>query len=371
MPPMPSSSHPSVVYLSEHGGMQTFPSQTVLRRYDLTTGSKTTILSFAHLDTAIISIQLSTDGQWLLFIATSFSGGHYNAKLELIRTDGQMLQTLFCDPSGSIGDLQWSPDLRQVAFTGAPFFKLERAIHVLNLKTAQQEQVMFGTYVPYAWLDNTRLYIAQDQGSDPFTSPRNLYLLNISKGENQQPGSLTYIASATELCGSFARSSDGTQLLSSSCTAIRPDGCRGPATQGPSMLSARPPTGGSARTIYSSQTMAIMAFHPVSSQILLLYIENTQGDLSRNGLWKINTDGSGLTRLTTAGGRLCDDLGYPATWPQITSNSQSYALRVTEQGSSNVSLLIGSLKGGMPRTFETQDTREGILSLVGMVMIYR
>src|SRR6266446_2096832 len=88
--------------------------------------------------------------------------------------------------------------------------------------------------------------------------------------------------------------------------------------------------------------------HPVSSQILLLYIENTQGDLRRNGLWKINSDGSGLTRLITAGGRLCDGQGYPATWPQITSNSQSYALRLTEPGSSNVSLLIGSLKGAMP-----------------------
>ena len=363
MSSMVPGSHQNIVYVSEHGGTQTFPSQALLMRYDLTTGSKTTILSFANTGTGIISTQSSPDGQWTLFIATTFSEGHYTAKLQLIRADGQMLQTLFCDPSGSIGKLQWSPDLQQVAFTGPPFDKLKRTIHLLNLATAQQEQVVFGTYSPYAWLDNTRLYVAQQQGSDPFTSLFNLYLLDTSKGANQQPGSLTYIASTPVLCGSFEKSSDGAQLLGSSCMPVRPAGCRGPATQGPSTLNVRPATGGSARTIYSSQTQAIMTFHTVNAQTLLLYIENTQGDLSQNGLWKINIDGSGLTRLTTAGGQLCADQGYTATWPQIISNGQSYALRA------NGSLMAGSLNGGSPTTFETLSISKGTLNLVGMVMI--
>jgi len=45
------------------------------------------------------------------------------------------------------------------------------------------------------------------------------------------------------------------------------------------------------------------------------------------------------------------------------------ALRVTDPSSWNEVLLVGSLKGGTPTTFETKDTREGILSLVGMVMV--
>ncbi len=338
-------------------------------RYDATTGAKTTILSFANTGTGITSAQPSPDEQWTLFIATTLSEGHYSAKLQLIRADGQMLQTLFCDPNGTIGNLLWSPDLQQVAFLGAPLSGLASTIHLLNLATGQQKQVMFGTYFLYAWLDNTRLYVAQQQGSDPFTSLFNLYLLDTSKGANQQPGSLTYIASAPVLCGSFEKSSDGAQLLGSSCTPVRPAGCRGPATQGPSTLNVRPATGGSARTFYSSQTQAIMTFHTVNAQTLLLYIENTQGDLSQNGLWKINIDGSGLTRLTAAGGQRCDDLGYPATWPQITSNGQSYVLRITEPRSWNESLLVGSLTGGTPTTFETKDTRQGILELVGMVMM--
>src|SRR6266481_4319727 len=70
-------------------------------------------------------------------------------------------------------------------------------------------------------------------------------------------------------------SSDGTQVFSSSCTPVEPDNCRGYALQGPSTLSALPAAGGTARTIYSSQSHAIAALHAVSSQTLLMYLGNT------------------------------------------------------------------------------------------------
>ena len=111
-----------------------------------------------------------------------------------------------------------------------------------------------------------------------------------------------------------------------------------------------------------------MALHPISSQTLLRYIENTTGNLSQNGLWKINTDGSGLARITNAGGRQCDDLGYPALYPQIVSGRQYYALRMADPTSLNESLLVGSLNGGAPTIFEAKDIREGVLILVGVVM---
>src|SRR6266446_3985356 len=158
-------------------------------------------------------------------------------------------------------------------------------------------------------------------------------------------------------------SSDGTQVFSSSCTPVEPDNCRGYALQGPSTLSALPAAGGTARTIYSSQSHAVAALHPVSSQTLLMYIENTGGDFSQNGLWRINTDGSALTRLTTAAGQRCADREYAVEWPQIISNGQSYALRANE------SLMVGSLNGGVPTTFETMSISEGILNLVGMAMM--
>jgi hypothetical protein len=265
-------------------------------------------------------------------------------------------------------NLQWSLDSRQVAFRGPPLNGLAGTIHILDLESAQDQQVLTGTYVPYAWLDDTHLYVAQAQNSDLFFSPFKLYLLDTSKGEHQSPGNLTFIASAPMFCGSFQKSSDGTQLLASNCSPVQPAGCRGFATQGPSTLSSMPATGGPARTIYSSQSLAIMALHPFNSQILLLYIENTYGDLSQNGLWKINSDGSGLTPLTSAAGQECGDLGYTAAFPQIISNGQSYALRVTDPSSGIESLLVGSINGGTPKTFETKGILDGTLSLVGMVM---
>ncbi|HYL43807.1 MAG TPA: hypothetical protein VEU97_10510 [Ktedonobacteraceae bacterium] len=178
----------------------------------------------------------------------------------------------------------------------------------------------------------------------------------------------TPIASANALCGTFEKSSDGTQLFTGPCTSVDGNGCWGPATQGPGTLSVRPSTGGPAKTIYHSQNQAIMTLHPVSSQTLLMYIENTSGDLSQNGLWKINADGNGLTRLTTVVGRQCDDLGYPVLYPQIISGGQYYALQMVDSTSSNESLLVGSLNGDAPTIFETKDTREGVLILVGVVM---
>jgi WD40 repeat protein len=360
---MASGSHQNIVYLSERGGTQTVPSQATLMRYDMTTGSKSTILTLTHPDMGITGVQISVDGQWILFVALALSENQ--ARLQLVRTDGQGLQTLFCASMNEIGSIQWSPDSQHVAFTALASGGQDTAIYVLDLATGRLEQTVVGNYAPLAWLDNTRLYVTQGQHylNISLGSLQNLYLLDTSKGGNQQLGSLTRVASANAICGSFEQSSDGTQVFSSSCTPVEPDNCRGYALQGPSTLSALPAAGGTARTIYSSQSHATAALHPVSSQTLLMYIENTGGDFSQNGLWKINTDGSGLTRLTTAAGQRCADLEYAVEWPQIISNGQSYALRTNE------SLMVGSLNGGVPRTFETMSISEGILILVGMVMM--
>ena len=364
MPPLPTVSHPNIIYLSEQGGLQTGMKDAQLIRYDIITRSKTILLSLVQSGEEISDAQLSTDGQWILFLAGSFSENQ--TRLQLIRTDGQMLQTLFCAPANEISNIRWSPDSQRVAFAvSAPSVHIS-TIEVLELKTAQQEGFMANNYRPYAWLDNTRLYVIKPLGNLP-TSQQNLSLLDTSQGHAQKAVSFTPITSANELCGAFEKSTDSTQLFTSSCTPVEGNGCRGPATRGPSTLSVEPATGGSRRNIYRSQDQAIIALHPINSQTLLLYIENTSGNLSQNGLWKINADGSSLTRLTTMVGQQCSDLEYPAFHPQIVSSGQYYALRTTNFTSLNQSLLVGSLNGNAPATFEMKDTREGVLILVGMV----
>lgn len=365
MPALPAGSHPGIIYLSERGGLQTSMTAAQLIRYDTVTKSKTILLSFAQTGEEITEAQISTNGQWILFLATSLSENQ--ARLQLIGTDGQMLQTLLCAPAYQISNIRWSPDSQHVAFAVSASNGQVTTIHVLDLATAQQKVFTVNNYRPYAWLDNTRLYVIQPQGT-LLTSQQKLSLLDTSQETTQPPLRLMPIASANALCGTFEKSIDGTQLFTSSCTPVNANGCQGPATQGPSTLSVLPATGGLARTIYHSQDQAIMTLHPISSQSLLMYIENTSGNLSQNGLWKINTDSSGLTRLTTTAGRQCSDLGYPALYPQIASSGQYYALRVIDATSLRESLLIGSLSGGAPTIFETKDVDEGVLSLVGIVM---
>jgi hypothetical protein len=77
-------SHPNIVYIVNgptHLG--------TLKRYDVTTGAKTEIANLSN--TNISEAQLSADGQWILFVAISGT----QAKLQMIRMDGQGLQTLY------------------------------------------------------------------------------------------------------------------------------------------------------------------------------------------------------------------------------------------------------------------------------------
>src|SRR2546427_733388 len=73
------------------------PTSGILKRYDIVTQRKTEIVNLANKSISIA--QISTDGQWILFV----SQGSRSAALQLIRMDGQGLQTLYCtQPSQSI-----------------------------------------------------------------------------------------------------------------------------------------------------------------------------------------------------------------------------------------------------------------------------
>ena len=86
------------------------PIATILKRYDTTTGSTTVIVTVpAYRDDA----QVSADGQWVLFATIS----HRSFAIQLVRMDGQGLQTLYCSSSGeTVWDLEWSPDQKYLAF---------------------------------------------------------------------------------------------------------------------------------------------------------------------------------------------------------------------------------------------------------------
>jgi dipeptidyl aminopeptidase/acylaminoacyl peptidase len=82
-------SDPAIAYIF-NTGTQDNPAFAELKWYDVAKGTKTVI---THLpNDNITGAQVSTDGQWILFV-TNYP---QYAALQLVRMDGQGLQTLYC-----------------------------------------------------------------------------------------------------------------------------------------------------------------------------------------------------------------------------------------------------------------------------------
>ena len=277
----------------------------------------------------------------------------------MVRLDGQGLQTLYCSAStvaagapSSITDIQWSPDQHTVAFVeeftptvGGDYFPAY--LHILNASGGKVQKLttILGTGPPpLAWLDNTHLYmlVASQVGPD------GIYLLDTPNGGN---ASKIVPNSSFTGCLDFAGGYDGTKLFVSQCANYI--GQTG-GSHGLSSITGRLATGGTPTAIYTTPAFAITSLRLATTTSLLLLIENQTGDMSHNGLWKINTDGTGLTQLAsepvktgdiTKTSQLNGLSRYP--WANVSRDGRWYAL---EQ---NLNLIFGSMSGGLPTSFAT------------------
>jgi eukaryotic-like serine/threonine-protein kinase len=354
MPPMTLGGHQNIVYIVDERQGNT-PTFGTLKRYDVTTGSKTEIIKIAKV--SIYDAQISTDGQWILFVAASSAAD----KLQIIRVDGQDLQTLYCAPQapGTFYSPDWSPDERLVSFVG-PYPGQLAGIYILNLQSGSV-QLEAGPFnmLNSAWLDNTHLYM-MPAGVDARTDA--VYMLDLSRGANQPSsnGLVQVFQQAPPYHGYGCVDYDtygGSKLLISQCTADYAPGSSGIGKQqGPSSIGVQLPPDASLHSIFTSPTLAITMVRAISSSTLLLLVDNFSGvynhsvDTSQNGLWKINMDGSGLARLTA---RLpsqyapfldpfCAFTRTP--WANGSRDGSMYAIEVYNNQSN--SLLFGSLSGG-------------------------
>ena len=89
--------------------------------------------------------------------------------------------------------------------------------------------------------------------------------------------------------------------------------------------------------------------------------------IDQNGLWKINTDGSGKTRISTLNdGDVIQFNGQGYTpWSIVSRDSQQYALVIRNvKGSTAFSVVIGSLTGGTTTTVETPLSARDQLTMI-------
>jgi eukaryotic-like serine/threonine-protein kinase len=358
MPPMTLGGHQNIVYIVDERQGNT-PTFGTLKRYDVTTGSKTEIIKIAKV--SIYDAQISTDGQWILFTTTSSAV----ERLQVIRVDGRDLQTLYCAPQGPGGfySPDWSPDERLVSFVG-PYPGQLAGIYILNLQSGSV-QLEAGPFnmLNSAWLDNTHLYM-MPAGVDARTNA--IFMLDLGRGANQPSsnGPVKVFQQAPPYHSYGCVDYDtygGSKLFISQCTAdYSPGSSEIGKQQGPSTIGVQLPADTSLHTIFTSPMLAITMVRAISSSTLLLLVDNFGGvynhsvDTSQNGLWKINMDGSGLTRLTaqlpSQNAPFLDPFcAFTRTpWANGSRDGSMYAIEIYNNQSN--SLLFGSLSGGPPIT---------------------
>lgn len=350
--PLAAGHDPTIVYLVNEADASGNPTYGTVKIFDTVNGQKTELAKTAQ--TSVSEAQVSADGQWVLF--TAIVAGQ--SELRMVRLDGQGLQTLLCAPGGAaIRYAQWSIDQRYVIFDEFPA-NGEPTVYLLNIQTGalQVEITPPGSgpaLVARTWLDNDRVLMT---GIVLYSDapPRNIYVLNIGNGANQNPAGITKVFTSTKPCWDFDSSYDGRKLLLTECVPGEPDGS--------STISQLGVTGGTPTTLLTSSTLAfstVRVIDPNSSTLLALAsnaFTGPGGSQQHDGLYLVKTDGSSSPRLlastpTNSANTLNTFSQY--FWSNISRDGTRYALlTVKPRGSGSEYILsYGQLNGGTPNVF--------------------
>ncbi|GAC1390809.1 MAG: hypothetical protein NVS4B11_09840 [Ktedonobacteraceae bacterium] len=344
--PLVLGSHQNLVYIVNEFNPAAYGT---IKRRDVNTPDLKATEVVKMPNVSISEAQVSQDGQWVLFTARF----EKQDQIRMVRVDGQGLQTLYCAPVGSfILSSQWSFNQQSVVFDSG-LGGANPTTYLLNVNsgTVQPELVPQGAmgYLPRTWLDATHVYLVGFFPQSAHATLQNLYLLDTQKGTNQHDGDLTQVVAVAQGCMNFDTSYDVKQLYFSTCSG---DGSAANGFNGPSSITVQDARGSSAKTIFTSPTMAITTVRAISQTTLLLMVENTTGDTSQNGLWKINIDGTGLMRLSTDTANaqsLCVFSQY--AWSNVSFDHNFYALQSYQQDTHTYGMFYGSLNGGTPDQF--------------------
>jgi len=342
MPPLALGTHPNVVFFTNSNSNQASLSG-LLERYDRVTQKSADVIRMPGVK--IEEAQLSSDGQWILFIA--YVTDH--DELRLVRIDGQHLQTLLAAPPyAGLNSAQWSPDQRFIVFDQQPPESGPTITYLLDIQHVQLRTLLTSgngpdtpAYAPRKWLNATQVALVSAQ--NPNGPMQNIYILDISKAASQP----RQVYSGSLQCKDFDTNSDGTQLFMSSCTLK--DSQQGET--GSSAITVQPINGGTPRTIYHSSTLIVQQIRFQQPRTLLL--------LATTGLWTINADGSGLRRIFATNGPLYQRnfqsfAPYSqSSWSNVSRDGALFALQAIQAGvdTHTSSLAYGAFSDGVLHTF--------------------
>ena len=324
-------------------------------RYDLATGKSSTI---ATVPSTIDDAQLSSDGQWVIFLSRVPWNNSFISAVQMVRIDGQGLQTLYCSSEdvGLITDLLVSPGVNTMHWH--LFFSesedngsvVVTTLGMLNIKRGDlvSQSIDGHSYRSVRWLNDEDIYLL-DEGDPHQSSAGTKYSLTNLAINPTSPTTFSLSDVGTPIAVSsgspFDISSDlKTIFISQYKGHYNPSGGGGGAS-GPSTVSRVQQTSGggwsNAASIFKSNMLAVVDVRAITSSLLLLKVGNEDQHHDQNGIWKINTDGTGLLRLTP---KETDVITFTA--------SRDGTMYMFETGDRQVvgdeALFIGSTSGGQP-----------------------
>jgi len=338
-------------------------SDGLLIRYELASQKKTILLDLAN--ATISDTQLSPDGHFIVFVTQV----NDRPAIQMVRIDGQNLQTLYCAPNNNglvnfIDNLLWSPDQQQIVFRVPNVINAKSApqIQLLNLSTGTLQTLITPAgntgYIPRSWSTANQIY-AQGYAIDDSVPQHDIYVLDVANK------SIKRIALIEGYGWDMDLTPDGHMLLLSQGANQPPLG----HPQPPSLISEQDATGGVLHVIYASHVHAVTQVRAISATTLLFVLggRSATGDL--DGLWKINTNGSDLTFLTKDGKLLSD---RHTLWSSISRDERMYAVMGyssdagTDKGQAKI--FVGPLNGDATTVIDTIDASNNA-EIVGWTMV--
>lgn len=370
LPLRDQGSDPGIIYAANTDSPQ--ESDASLLRYDVTSGQKDTIVRAAH--ARITQAQLTADGQWVLFVTETVpASAPY--KIQLVRIDGQDVQTLYCGASSdtTVSNMLLSPytttDQGSVLFEEATVSAVQ-AFYQLSLSDGHVRSFPFKhSYRPIAWASAQTVYVRDLGVRTQLSQPGNVYLLDLTKNSQPAGANLQFVSDGSS-CDDFTSGASGLGLFRSHCqgAGYNPGGS-GLMTSGPSEISSLSQDGGGTfvkNVLFRCDTQAVVALRSIDQNQWLLQVENLDDHRDLNGLWIANFDGTKLRQLTAG-----TDFGSSSSiflntfsqfpWSNVSRNGRLYVFKFgSSQSFGQDALYFGSLDGGTPQQFAAPATNVGL-----------
>ena len=365
-----SQGHNNVVYIGNDSALD--GSSGKVMTYDVVTGKTRTITTLPR---PIVNAQLFNSGQWILLVSQRPEPSTERTWLQIVRLDGQGLQTLYCSaPAVSIHEVLLSPD-NDINKTHLIFnervtpAKTTLSMLTLNNGVLTQELSPQNTYSPITWISNNNNVLLENQQGD-------LYHLNIKEEPQMQDTFPSLVTTGSgKVCHDFSASSDNNVVYSSYCQGmINADNVGSQPTSGPSIINAIDiDENGNFSTphpIFTSDTLALTQIRAITSTTLLLHIENADAYNGEDGLWKLNTMTKQAQRLVSeTKDTLFLNTFSRSPWANTSLDGTFYAIKTgSKQSVGFDKLLIGSLNGDQPKVIDQSGSHGMQLAVVGWTM---